>query len=85
MHIWTYANGLNLLDSRICNCSCDNGNTFDPPPFVGSDYYCESGDNVNTCCDYSNDRIHCGADSNVLEGGSLLYSSQLVVVQQDTQ
>ena len=66
MHIWIYANGLNLLDSRICNCPCSNGNTFDPPPFVGSDYYCESDNNDNTCCDYSNDRIHCGADSNVL-------------------
>ena len=29
-----------------------------PPPFVGSDYYCETGDNDNTCCAnnfYSND------------------------------
>ena len=46
------------------NCPCNNGNSVLPPPFVGSDYYCETGDNGNTCCDfsplYSNDPLWDG-------------------------
>jgi len=40
-HIWTFASG--LLDNRThsYNCPCAGG---DPsPPFVGTNYYCESG------------------------------------------
>ena len=65
-HIWTYANGLNLVYSGGTqhNCPCNNGNSLFPPPFVGSDYYCETGDNDKTCCDfstlYSNDTLWDG-------------------------
>ena len=53
-HIWTYANGLNLMHSNLQeHCPCNNGSGLVPPPFVGSDYYCETGDNDNTCCDYN--------------------------------
>ena len=45
-HIWTFASGWfsgtagsGHPDSR---CPCDPGNFYDPPPFVGSDYFCES-------------------------------------------
>ena len=43
-HIWTYAGGVTetRLDSR--GCPCNNGSyASPPPPFVGNDYYCESG------------------------------------------
>ena len=51
-HIWTYANGMNLKVSEN-NCPCNSGNERFLPPFVGSDYYCETGDNDKTCCSYS--------------------------------
>ena len=65
-HIWTYATGANLVfipDIRL-NCPCNTGSGFVSPLFVGSDYYCETGDNDNTCCDlsviYSNDPLWDG-------------------------
>ena len=53
-HIWTYANGLNLMFPGVpeTDCPCNTGNAVVPPLFVGSDYYCETGDNDKTCCTY---------------------------------
>ena len=46
-HIWTYAAALALEDScSTCLCPCNTGSTIQPPPFVGSDYYCETGNNM---------------------------------------
>ena len=62
-HIWTYAAGVDLrIGSDSSRCPCNNGSGVDPPPFVGSDYYCESGNNANTCCDfpYPNDPLWDG-------------------------
>ena len=49
-HIWTYAAGTyQELDSYtfayngIYRCPCNPGNTYGSPPFVGNDYFCESG------------------------------------------
>ena len=45
-HIWTFANGLydGLGDSNDrYNCPCAPGSEYPSPPFVGTDYYCESG------------------------------------------
>ena len=46
-HIWTYATGLSLQYDHCptCLCPCNTGNTAQVPPFVGSDYYCETGFN----------------------------------------
>ena len=52
-HIWTYANGMNLGTQLLLTCPCNNNNGLCPPQFVGSDYYCETGDNDKTCCDSS--------------------------------
>ena len=54
-HIWTYANGLNLMFPGYpeTDCPCNTNSSVVPPLFVGSDYYCETGDNDKTCCDYS--------------------------------
>ena len=53
-HIWTYANGVNLVFAGAppfqYNCPCNDAIPLAPPPFVGSDYYCETGDNDHTCC-----------------------------------
>ena len=47
-HIWTYVNGLYLgnIPNNVCPCNSDNSKV--PPPIVGSDYYCETGDNDKT-------------------------------------
>ena len=45
-HIWTYVAGptegieSNYLEA---SCPCSSGSSIASPPFVGSDYYCESG------------------------------------------
>ena len=65
-HIWTYANGVNLVHHYgprlTCPCNTDNG--LGTPLFVRNDYYCETGDNDNTCCDesafYPNDPLWDG-------------------------
>ena len=45
-HIWTFASGLFTGSHGSSHprfrCPCDNGNTYPSPPFVGSDYFCES-------------------------------------------
>ncbi len=49
-HIWTFAAGYYQgisgdANYRIYRCPCNQGNTYgnDSPPFVGNDYFCESG------------------------------------------
>ncbi len=47
-HIWTFAAGRNqgisgeIEDGRQ-RCPCNPGNIYGSPPFVGNDYFCESG------------------------------------------
>ena len=52
-HIWTFAAGFyqgisgdNSLGGH--RCPCNQGNTFGSPPFVGNDYFCESGLNSSS-------------------------------------
>ena len=45
-HIWTFANGMydGLGDGYDqYNCPCAPGSQYPSPPFVGTNYYCESG------------------------------------------
>ena len=45
-HIWTYAAGVSLQHFSHFLCPCNTVNTVStPPPYVGSDYYCETGYN----------------------------------------
>ena len=46
-HIWTYAIGSSLKrnDCPNCLCPCNNNSMTQVPPYVGSDYYCETGYN----------------------------------------
>ena len=41
-HIWTYSAGVYENETSPASCPCTGSGTS-PPPFVGSDYYCESG------------------------------------------
>ena len=45
-HIWTYAVG-NSLGLFLGACPCNTGSTVQVPPYVGSDYYCETGNDAN--------------------------------------
>ena len=44
-HIWTFANGAeeNYITQAVNNCPCDTNHIISTPPFVGEDYFCESG------------------------------------------
>ena len=44
-HIWTFASGAWESDTRhlYWNCPCDTTGVISIPPFVGEDYFCESG------------------------------------------
>ena len=66
-HIWTYAsgNGVNQLA-----CPCDIGNTAQVPPYVGSDYYCETANNAglaNNKTLYPNDPLWDGQQCDGVE------------------
>ena len=44
-HIWTYAAGFQENKITSASCPCNTGSANQVPPYVGSDYYCESGNN----------------------------------------
>jgi hypothetical protein len=53
-HIWTFGAGANeLLNQFGCPCF-SNTQTFQPPAFVGSDYFCDTGNEVG----YVEDAFH---------------------------
>ena len=51
-HIWSFAAGLyqgiSGTNYGIHRCPCNPGNTASPPPYVGNDYFCESGVSSNS-------------------------------------
>ena len=65
-HIWTYAGGFNEQGTESYLCPCNNGSPYInfTIPFVGNDYYCESGRGVdeNGYILYSNDPLWDGQD-----------------------
>ena len=72
-HIWTFANGAleNGASHQPYNCPCDTTGVILVPPFVGEDYFCESGyvypGYTNYNADYilhSNDTLWDGKDCN---------------------
>ena len=48
-HIWTYATGTTLNYVNF-TCPCNDNGVQQVPPYVGSDYYCETSAHVYTCC-----------------------------------
>ena len=44
-HIWTYAVGYGLSQVTT-SCPCNTDSAAQVPPYVGSDYYCETGNNA---------------------------------------
>ena len=46
-HIWTYATGSGEELTDESSCPCNTGSIAQVPPYVGSDYYCETGNNAS--------------------------------------
>ena len=44
-HIWTYVANREAQSTNVRSCPCNTGSAAQVPPYVGSDYYCESGNN----------------------------------------
>ena len=67
-HIWTFAAGVSEVNpSEYWVCPCDASHTIHIPPFVGNDYFCESGVNEPWDWDrlitlHSNDILWDGED-----------------------
>ena len=62
LHIWTYAADYSETSSSTA-CPCDTSSTNSPPSFVGSNYYCESGNPDTTATDgflYASDPLWDG-------------------------
>ena len=62
-HIWTFASGFSEGSNSNYNCPCSIHPGYDPPSFVGNNYYCESGsvDYPDTGTYYFNDPLWDGA------------------------
>ena len=71
-HIWTYSTAVQSFPSirqRGLTCPCfSNNDDYPSPPFVGQDYYCESGNNedISTWLVLSQ-MIPCGMENNVMD------------------
>ena len=63
-HIWSYASGLYLNGVKRNSCPCNSNVNTQVPSFIGNDYYCETGNNVESSFTfdtlYSNDPLWDG-------------------------
>ena len=63
-HIWTFTAGVNQFNSRY-GCPCNRGSySYALPPYVGTDYFCDSGYPVNApppASYFTNDPLWDGA------------------------
>ena len=68
-HIWTYAGGVRQNGLGPGQCPCNNSSLVQPPPFVGNDYFCESGTSNAPRSDviYSSDILWDGEQCDDLE------------------
>ena len=62
-HIWTFASGFSEGSSIPDNCPCSVYPGYSPSPFIGNNYYCESGSpgNPSGSIYYFNDSLWDGA------------------------
>ena len=72
-HIWTYATGVALsvtIEYQTTLCPCNSGSIAQVPSYVGSDYYCETGNNAADPAHnsfYSNDPLWDGQQCDGVE------------------
>ena len=72
-HIWTYAAGVSEQGTGSHTCPCNTGYNGGRDPsstFIGSHYYCESGNPIRdySCILYTNDPLWDGQQCNGKEG-----------------
>ena len=48
-NIWTYSAGFSESTSYDADCPCNNGFSLEPLPYIGNNYYCESGNSAYDC------------------------------------
>lgn len=67
-HIWSFAVGESEASSTVAACPCNAGASITVPPFVGSDYFCESGVPMENCSQiyFGNDPLWDGMSCNPL-------------------
>ena len=74
-HIWTYASGIFENGTRSHACPCNNGSAAQSPPFVGDNYYCESGTATVNDSLHSSDPLWDGQQCDGLEAPCCTHSS----------
>ena len=47
-HFWTFACGVSQYNTEHYSCPCNVGSSSYSPPFIGNDYFCDSGHQYNT-------------------------------------
>ena len=67
-HIWTFMAGMSDNDIGIDSCPCNDGSTQTLLPFMGDDYYCESGGESQFGTLHASDPLWDGQQCNHLEG-----------------
>ena len=91
-HIWTFAVGAWENDTRhqVYNCPCDTTGVTSVPPFVGDDYFCESGyvfskyrNNTDWYRIHSNDTLWDGRDCH--STSTMSFSPQSSIFHQNPQ
>ena len=66
-HIWIYTAGFHEDQIDTASCPCNTGSTNRIPPYVGNDYYCESGNNGGCSTIVFPDVLWDGQQCNALE------------------
>ena len=47
-HVWTLMAGYTEANTGTLSCPCNNGSTVSVEPFIGDNYFCESGNNASS-------------------------------------
>ena len=68
-HVWTLMAGVRETSTGSTSCPCNNGSTVSVEPFIGDNYFCESGNNASRALRilYTADPLWDGKDCGSLE------------------
>ena len=68
-HVWTLMAGYTEANAASNSCPCNTGSTVSVVPFIGDNYFCESGNNASSTLPilYTSDPLWDGEDCGSLE------------------
>ena len=68
-HVWTLMAGFTEATAGLSSCPCNTGSTVSVEPFIGDNYFCESGNNASghSSILYTSDPLWDGKDCGSLE------------------